>query len=63
MKFEEKTTDIIKRIHDVKSFRFRRPEGFEYKPGQYILVSLTVEGKVVTKAFSLSSSPTEKGHI
>jgi len=63
VKFEEKTTDIIKRIHDVKSFRFRRPEGFEYKPGQYILVSLTVEGKVVTKAFSLSSSPTEKGHI
>jgi ferredoxin-NADP reductase len=63
LKFEEKTTDIIKRIHDVKSFRFRRPEGFEYKPGQYILVSLTVEGKVVTKAFSLSSSPTEKGHI
>ncbi|WP_214044077.1 ferredoxin--NADP reductase [Methanomethylovorans sp.] len=63
MKFEEKTIDIIKRTHDVKSFRFRRPEDFDFKPGQYILVSLTVEGKVVTKAFSLSSSPTEKDHI
>ena len=63
MKFEERTTDIIKRTHDVKSFRFRRPEGFDYKPGQYILVSLEVEGKVITKAFSLSSSPTEKDHI
>lgn len=63
MKFEEKTIDIIKRTHDVKSFRFRRPEDFDFKPGQYILVSLTVEGKVVTKAFSLSSSPTEKDYI
>lgn len=63
MKFEEKTTDIIKRTHDVKSFRFSRPEGFDFKPGQYILVSLTVEGKLVTKAFSLSSSPTENDHI
>lgn len=63
MKFEEKTIDIIKRTHDVKSFRFRRLEGFDYKPGQYILVSLPVEGKMITKAFSLSSSPTEKDHI
>ncbi|OPY21259.1 MAG: Sulfhydrogenase 1 subunit gamma [Methanomethylovorans sp. PtaU1.Bin093] len=63
MKFEERTIDIIKRTHDVKSFRFKRPEGFDYKPGQYILVSLEVEGKSITKAFSLSSSPTEKDHI
>jgi ferredoxin-NADP reductase len=63
LKFEEKMIDIIKRTHDVKSFRFPRPEGFDYKPGQYILVSLRVEGSVVTKAFSLSGSPTEKKHI
>ncbi len=63
MKFEEKIIEIIKRTHDVKSFRFPRPEDFDYKPGQYVLVSLTVEGNVVTKAFSLSSSPTEKDHI
>jgi len=63
LKFEERTIDIIKRTHDVKSFRFIRPEGFDYKPGQYILVSLEVEGRSVTKAFSLSSSPTEKDHI
>jgi ferredoxin-NADP reductase len=63
LKFEEKTIDIIRRTHDVKSFRFRRPAGFDYKPGQYILVSLKVEGDMVTKPFSLSSSPTEKNHI
>lgn len=63
MKFELKVLEIIKRTHDVKSFRFPRPEGFDYKPGQYILVSLTVEGSVVTKPFSFSSSPTERDHI
>lgn len=63
MKFEGQIIDIIKRTHDVKSFRFARPEGFDYKPGQYILVSLNVEDSVITKAFSLSSSPTEKDHI
>lgn len=59
MKFELKVLEIIKRTHDVKSFRFPRPEGFDYKPGQYILVSLTVDGSLVTKPLTLSSSPTE----
>ncbi len=59
MKFEVKVLEIIKRTHDAKSFRFPRPEGFDYKPGQYVLVSLTVEGSVVTKPLTLSSSPTE----
>jgi len=63
LKFEGQILEIIKRTHDAKSFRFPRPEGFDYKPGQYILVSLTVEGSVVTKPLSLSSSPSEKDHI
>ncbi len=59
MKFELKVLEIIKRTHDVKSFRFPRPAGFDYKAGQYILVSLTVDGSLVTKPLTLSSSPTE----
>jgi ferredoxin-NADP reductase len=59
LKFELKVLEIIKRTHDVKSFRFPRPEGFDYKAGQYILVSLTVDGSLVTKPLTLSSSPTE----
>jgi ferredoxin-NADP reductase len=59
LKFELKVLEIIKRTHDVKSFRFPRPAGFDYKAGQYILVSLTVDGSLVTKPLTLSSSPTE----
>jgi ferredoxin-NADP reductase len=63
LKFEGQILEIIKRTHDAKSFRFPRPEGFDYKPGQYMLVSLTVEGSLVTKPLSFSSSPTEKDYI
>jgi ferredoxin-NADP reductase len=63
MKFEAAVTDIIKRTSDIKSFRFNRPSGLEYKAGQYIIIKLIVNGNMVSKPFSISSSPTEKDHI
>lgn len=47
----------------MKSFRFQRPAGFDYKAGQYIMVTLSTNGKSISKPFTLSSSPTEKDHI
>lgn len=55
MQFETEVTKVIQRIDTAKSIRFKRPEGFNYLPGQWIL--LTLEQK--TKPLSLSSSPTE----
>ncbi len=63
MKFEATITDIITRTSDIKSFRFNRPPGFEYKAGQYIFIKLKVNGNMVSKPFTISSSPTEKDHI
>lgn len=63
MKFRETITEIIQRTHDVKSFRFNRPEGFDYKAGQYIFVTIFVGEDMVRKPFTLSSSPTEKDHL
>jgi glycine betaine catabolism B len=63
MKFETSIKAIIPRTHDVTSFRFPRPEGFEYKAGQFFFVTLKQDGKELTKHFSFSSSPTEKDHI
>ena len=45
------------------SFRFPRPEGLDYKPGQFFFVTLKHEGKELSHHFSFSSSPTEKDHI
>jgi len=59
MEFEAKIEEIIRRTSDVKSFRFARPKGFNYDPGQYILVTVTVNGERKTKPLTISSSPTE----
>jgi ferredoxin-NADP reductase len=63
MKFETNVKEIIPRTSDTTSFRFPRPEGFEYKPGQYMMVTIKSSEKELTHPFSFSSSPTEENYI
>lgn len=63
MKFETSVIEIIKRTKDVKSFRFKKPDGVDYDPGQYVFVTILNEGRKITKHFTISSSPTEKEYI
>ncbi len=63
MEFETSVYEIIKRTHDVKSFRFKRPKEFEYDPGQYLFITILIDGEKKTKHFTISSSPTEKEYI
>jgi glycine betaine catabolism B len=63
MKFETAIQAIIPRTADVASFRFPRPMGLDYKPGQFFFVTLKQDGKELNKHFSFSSSPTEQGFI
>jgi ferredoxin-NADP reductase len=63
LKFETKVAEIIPRAYNVKSFRFPRTSSLNYKAGQYMFVTLKIDEQEVRKPFSISSSPTEKGHI
>src|SRR5450756_2166341 len=63
MQFETTFQQIIPRTHDVTSFRFPRPAGLDYKPGQFFFITLKQGDKELSKHFSFSSSPTEKDHI
>jgi ferredoxin-NADP reductase len=63
MKFETHVKEIIPRTYNVTSFRFPRPTTLNYKPGQYLFITIKSGGKNLGKTFSLSSSPTEKEHI
>lgn len=63
MKYETTLQSIIQRTPNVKSFRFFRPAGLDYKPGQFFFVTLRHQGKELTHHFSFSSSPTEQDHI
>ncbi|WP_209683007.1 ferredoxin--NADP reductase [Methanohalophilus levihalophilus] len=60
MEFEVILNDVIPRTHDVKSFRFNKPEGFDYLAGQYIMVSVSVDGTVLKKPLTISSSPLDE---
>ena len=55
--------EVISHAPDVKSFRFAVDREIPYKPGQYLVLTLPLSGLPVSKAFSISSSPTEKGFI
>jgi len=63
MEYQVKVLDVIQRTPDVKSFRFEKREGLDYKAGQFFLLSIELEGSPMTKPFSFSSSPTEAGYI
>jgi ferredoxin-NADP reductase len=63
MKFETTVSDIIPRTHNVKSFRFPRPEDLKYKAGQFMFITIKSGDEEMRKHFTISSSPTEKAHI
>ncbi len=63
LKFETNIQAIIQRTPDVASYRFPKPSGLDYKPGQFFFVTLKQDGKELNKHFSFSSSPTEQGFI
>jgi len=59
---ELKLRDIIPRTYNVKSFRLEINEEANFKPGQYMIVTLNSD-KEISRYLSISSSPTEKGYI
>ncbi len=52
-------SDIIRETHDVNTFRFvgEEPQLFRFQPGQFIGLSLEIDGKTVKRSYSISSSP------
>lgn len=57
---------IFDETADVKTFRLALPEGadalpFTFQPGQFLTVSVNVDGKVVKRSYSIASSPCCQG--
>lgn len=50
-------TQITRLTHDVKSFHLHIPGRSDYKPGQFLVLTLPIDGKMVKRAYSLASSP------
>lgn len=60
MPYNEQTITSIRRWSP-KTFSFRatRPEGFQFKNGQFVTLGLRSEGKLVPRAYSIVSDPDE----
>jgi len=61
--FSLRIEEIVTHCCDVRTFRFTVDKDVAYKPGQYLVLTLDINGKEIPKAFSLSSAPTETGFI
>ncbi|HXD01470.1 MAG TPA: ferric reductase-like transmembrane domain-containing protein [Verrucomicrobiae bacterium] len=52
---------IVKETPDVRTFRFVSPDGqplpFQHLPGQYLILSLQIDGKKVNRTYTIASSP------
>lgn len=46
-------------LDNIFSLILEKPAGFNFYPGQYLDVELSINGKAETRAFTISSSPTE----
>lgn len=49
--------------HNVTSFVFRRPEGFNFLPGQYVRIFDPIVGEPIFRDFSIVSSPFERNEL
>ena len=50
---------VVNETHDVQTFRFAAdpPVLFTYQPGQFVTLNLEINGKVVKRSYSISSTP------
>lgn len=55
--------DIIEEAHEAKTIRLATPTPINFKPGQYVTVTMNINGEDVVRAYSISSSPNQKEYI
>jgi len=48
---------------EIQTFRLERPPGFDFQPGQYLTVVVPVEGRLVSRCYSICSAPSEPRHL
>jgi ferredoxin-NADP reductase len=54
---------IVDEAPDIKTFRFARPAGFDFTPGQFLTIRVRADGRDLVRCYSLSSSPSARGYL
>lgn len=65
-KGELQVEDIVSETPTIKTFRFRPTSGsslpFTFQPGQYLQIQASLNGKRVTRCYTIASSPSHKDY-
>jgi len=51
--------EIVDETYDVKTFKFKKPEGYTFIPGQFTMISFDNNGPEGKKPFTFSNSPAD----
>jgi len=54
---------VLVETPEIRTFRIARPDGFEFKPGQFAMVRAEVDGRSLIRCYSISSSPSVRGYF
>jgi ferredoxin-NADP reductase len=54
---------VRRETDEIRTFRLERPPGFDFESGQYLTVVVPVEGRLVSRCYSICSAPNEQRHL
>ena len=54
---------VLRETPDITTFRMARPDGFDFKAGQFLTVRFWIDGKTVSRCYSVSSAPEATGYL
>jgi ferredoxin-NADP reductase len=54
---------VVPETETVRTFRLARPRGFDFAPGQFLMVRLEGDGATHARCYSISSSPGVSGYL
>ncbi|RMF55779.1 hypothetical protein D6745_01115 [Candidatus Woesearchaeota archaeon] len=60
---DAKIIKVIQQTPDVKTFRFKLEKPLDFTPGQFIIITLEIDGVLERRAYSIASSPTQKEYV
>lgn len=54
---------VIDETDSIRTFRFARPPGFDFQPGQFLMVRVEAGGQTNARCYSISSAPGVAGYL
>lgn len=58
-----KVLAVLDETPEIRTFRLERPAGFDFRPGQFLMVRVAAAGRDEVRCYSISSAPEAPGYL